>query len=91
MPFPVIGILVYGGIKQFPTILRLLDARRRYGWYASRGTSSSSRNRFKAEREYEFFLVSLFSGDNKIATSFGLEAINSAAANVTSAIANHRP
>jgi hypothetical protein len=79
--FPVIGILVYGGIKQFPTILRLLDARRRYGWNASRGTSSSSRNRFKAEREYEFFLVSLFSGDNKIATSFGLEAIDDGSVN----------
>jgi Lysylphosphatidylglycerol synthase TM region len=79
--FPVIGILVYGGIKQFPTILRLLNARRRYGWYANRGILNGSRNRFKAEREYEFFLVSLFSGDNKIATSFGLEAIDDGSVN----------
>lgn len=79
--FPIFGILIYGGIKQFPTILRLLNLRRRYGWYASRETSGNSRNRFKAEREYEFFLVSLFSGDNKIATSFGLDAIDDGTVN----------
>jgi hypothetical protein len=79
--FPVIGILIYGGIKQFPAIIRVLNARRRYGWYASRSTQISVRNRFKAEGEYEFFLVSLFSGDDKVATKFGLEAIDDGTVN----------
>lgn len=74
--FPVLGVLVYGGMKQLPAILRLLDARRRYGWYAGRGAIRSARNHYKGEGEYEYFLVSLFSGDNKVATSFGLEAID---------------
>lgn len=79
--FPVLGVLLYGGIKQFPAILRLLNARRRYGWYGSRGSQGNTRNRFKAEGEYEFFLVSLFSGDNKVATTFGLEAIDDGTVN----------
>ena len=73
--FPVMGILVYGALKQLPATVKLLNARRRYGWYAGRG-APSTRNRFKAEDEYEYFLVSLFSGDNKAATSFGLNAID---------------
>ncbi len=79
--FPVIGILIYGGIKHSPSIMRLLNARRRYGWYASREAPGNARNRFKAEGEYEYFLVSLFSGDNKVATSFGLEAIDDGTVN----------
>lgn len=74
--FPVLGILFYGGLKQLPAVLRLLNARRRYGWYASRGSLSSLKNHYKGESEYEYFLVSLFSGENTTATSFGLEAID---------------
>ena len=73
---PVMGILLYGGLKQLPATLKLLNARRRYGWYAGRGALTTTRNRFKAEAEYEYFLVSLFSGDNAAATSFGLNAID---------------
>ncbi|MDQ3059741.1 MAG: flippase-like domain-containing protein [Pseudomonadota bacterium] len=74
--FPVLGVLLYGGLKQLPAVLRVLDARRRYGWYASRGSLSSLRHHYKGESEYEYFLVSLFSGANATATSFGLEAID---------------
>ena len=74
--FPVLGVLIYGGMKQLPGILRVLDARRRYGWYSDLRSLRNSRNRYKGEVEYEYFLTSLFSGDNKVATSFGLEAID---------------
>jgi hypothetical protein len=74
--FPVMGVLIYGGLKQLPGILRVLDGRRRYGWYAGRRALSNARNHYKGEVEYEYFLTSLFSGDNKVATSFGLEAID---------------
>jgi Lysylphosphatidylglycerol synthase TM region len=73
---PVIGVIVYGGMKQLPGILRVLNARRRYGWYAGRRALSIARNHYKGEGEYEYFLSSLFSGDNKVATSFGLEALD---------------
>lgn len=74
--FPVLGILVYGGMKQLPTMVELINARRRYGWYASRGSLDNLRTHYKGESEYEYFLVSLFSGRNMTATSFGLEAID---------------
>ena len=74
--FPVLGVLIYGGMKQLPAVLRVLNARRRYGWYASRSSLSSVRTHYKGESEYEYFLVSLFSGKNTAATSFGLEAID---------------
>lgn len=74
--FPVFGVLLYGGLKQLPAILRLLNSRRRYGWYGNRSGLTSARTRFKAEGEYEFFLTALFSGTNPATTSFGLEAID---------------
>jgi hypothetical protein len=74
--FPVLGVLLYGGMKQLPSVLKLLDARRRYGWYAGRGSLNSLRTHYKGETEYEHFLISLFSGENTTATSFGLEAID---------------
>jgi hypothetical protein len=74
--FPVLGILIYGAAKQLPPALKLLNARRRLGWHAGIGALRSTRKHFKAEGEYEYFLVSLFSGDNQAATSFGLNAID---------------
>jgi Lysylphosphatidylglycerol synthase TM region len=74
--FPVLGVLVYGGMKQLPGILKVLNARRRYGWYSGHRALSNARHHYKGETEYEYFLVSLFSGNNKVATSFGLEAID---------------
>lgn len=74
--FPVLGILLYGGIKQLPAALRLINARGRYGFYGAKGILSRSRHRFKGETEYRYFLSSLFSGNNTVATSFGLDAID---------------
>ncbi len=74
--FPVLGVLTYGAARQLPAFLKVLKARRRYGWSARGGLPSSTHNRFKAAREYEFFLVSLFNGNNQVTTSFGLEAID---------------
>jgi len=72
---PVLAVIAYGGLKQWPRFLRLMQARRRYGWYAGRAVRGGARHRFKAEAEYDYFLVSLFSGDNKGASRFGLEAL----------------
>lgn len=72
---PVAGILAYGGFKQFPAIVAILDSRRRYGWYGNRDDQPHVRNRFKAEAEYRFFLTGLFSGSNEVATHFGLQAV----------------
>ena len=74
--FPVLGVLLYGGMKQLPAVWQLLAARRRYGWYASADSLDSLHAHYKGESEYEYFLVSLFSGKNTTATSFGLEAIH---------------
>ncbi len=75
---PVVSVLAYGASKQLPVMMRLLNARKRYGWYGRRNTSLNVRNKFKAEGEYEYFLVSLFSGSNSVATTFGLQAIDDA-------------
>jgi hypothetical protein len=72
---PVLGVLVYGGLKQLPVILRILNARNRYGWYGGHVALRRTRHHFKGEAEYEYFLTSLFSGTNSVATSFGLDAI----------------
>ena len=72
---PVAGILAYGGFKQFPAIVAILDSRRRWGWYGNRDDQPHVRNRFKAEAEYRFFLTGLFSGSDEVATHFGLQAV----------------
>jgi Lysylphosphatidylglycerol synthase TM region len=72
---PVLGVLVYGGLKQLPVIFRVLNARNRYGWYGGHVALRRTRHHFKGEAEYEYFLTSLFSGRNNVATSFGLDAI----------------
>ena len=72
---PVLGVIAYGGLSQWPRFFRLMQARRRYGWYAGRAVRGGARHRFKAEAEYDYFLVSLFSGANKGASRFGLEAL----------------
>lgn len=72
---PVLGVLVYGGLKQLPLIFRVLNARNRYGWYGGHVALKRTRHHFKGEAEYEYFLTSLFSGTNSVATSFGLDAI----------------
>ena len=73
---PVLGVLLYGGMKQLPAFLRLFSARGRYGFYGSKGIFSRTRHRFEGEAEYRYFLSSLFSGNNTVATSFGLDAID---------------
>jgi Lysylphosphatidylglycerol synthase TM region len=72
---PVVAVLVYGGLKQLPVIFRILNARSRYGWYGGQVALRRTRHHFKGEAEYEYFLSSLFSGNNNVATSFGLDAI----------------
>lgn len=72
---PVLAVIAYGGLKQWPRFRALMQARRRYGWYAGRAVMGGARHRFKAEAEYDYFLVSLFSGDNRGASRFGLEAL----------------
>ena len=67
--FPVLGVLTYGAARQLPAFLKVLKARRRYGWSARGGLPSSTHNRFKAAREYEFFLVSLFNGNNQVTSN----------------------
>lgn len=74
--FPVLGVVVYGGMKQLPAILRFISARSRYGWHAGQGLLNRARHRFKGQVEYEYFLSSLFSGNNNVAISFGLDAID---------------
>ena len=74
--FPVLGVLLYGGLKQLPAFFQVLNARGRYGWYADQSLLKRSRSHFKGEAEYAYFLASLFSGSNTVATSFGLDAID---------------
>ncbi len=74
--FPVLGVLLYGGMKQLPAVVRLFNARGRYGFYGVKGMLSRTRHRFKGEAEYKYFLTSLFSGNNNVAISFGLDAID---------------
>lgn len=73
---PVLGVLMYGAMKQLPAILYLLNARTRYGWYGNQVKLRRTRHRFKGEAEYRYFLASLFSGGNQVAISFGLDAID---------------
>lgn len=67
---PILGVIGYGFAIQWSAILRALTAG---GWYGR--TVASSRNRFKVENEYWFFLAALFSGDDHVVTGFGLRAI----------------
>jgi len=73
---PIAAVILYGLLKQWPRLFQLLQSRKRYGWYAKRAVSGGARKRFKAEAEYDYFLASLFSGNNKAASLFGMEALD---------------
>ena len=72
---PLLGILGYGFVRQGPVIRRLVLALRHYGGTPADRAPPQSRNRFKREAEYEYFLASLFSGDGHVVTGFGLRAV----------------
>ncbi|WP_127754117.1 lysylphosphatidylglycerol synthase transmembrane domain-containing protein [Devosia sp. 1566] len=72
---PLLGILGYGMVRQGSVIRRLVLALRFYGGTPADRSPPQSRNRFKREAEYEYFLASLFSGDDHVVTGFGLRAV----------------
>jgi Lysylphosphatidylglycerol synthase TM region len=74
--FPIACILAYGASKQVPALFKIINNRRRYGWYANAGRLEATRKKFKAEGAYEYFLISLFGESNRVATNFGLQAID---------------
>jgi hypothetical protein len=73
---PVLGVIIYGFARQSSAIVRLLAATRHYGGLPVDKSLVRARDRFKAENEYEYFLVSLFSGDDQVVTGFGLRAVD---------------
>ena len=73
---PITIILVYALAKKHKSILGILNKRKRMGWYSSNSQNTVSKNKFADTSEYEFFLSSLFSGDNYATTKFGLNAVN---------------
>jgi len=72
---PIIIILAYTLAKRHQTVSNFIANRKRQGWYNSGYNNNVSQNKFAADREYEFFLSSLFSGDNYATTAFGLNAV----------------
>ncbi|QHI96771.1 phosphotransferase [Xylophilus rhododendri] len=73
---PIVGVLAYGLLRQWPVVLNLMWKRRRLGLYNERTVSGGARKRFKADAEYDYFLASLFSGNNKAASRFGMQALD---------------
>ncbi len=76
---PVLGVLVYGVFKQYPRIMKVLTRGGRYAWNGALQDSLVVKGRFRTDDEYGYFLASLFSGNNHVATSFGLQAIDDGA------------
>lgn len=76
---PVVGVLVYGIFKQYPRIMRVLTRGGRYAWNGALQDSLVVKGRFRTDDEYGYFLASLFSGNNQVATTFGLQAIDDGA------------
>ena len=72
---PLLAVIVYGFARQRTTIIRLLAAVREYGGVPNTDVPVRSRERFKREGEYEYFLASLFSGDDHTVAGFGLRAV----------------
>jgi hypothetical protein len=72
---PVLGVVIYGVSHQRSSLLRLLSARFHYGGVPSSRFPTHTRERFKNEAEYQYFLTSLFSGDDHAVTGFGLRAV----------------
>lgn len=73
---PILIIIFYTLAKKHQRFFDLIANRKRTGWLGSSFKNNVSKNKFAADREYEFFLSSLFSGDNYATTAFGLNAVD---------------
>lgn len=73
---PITIILLYALAKKHKSLLKIISKRKRMGWYNTNSQNDISKNKFADNSEYEFFLSSLFSGDNYATTKFGLNAVN---------------
>jgi hypothetical protein len=76
---PVLGVLVYGGFKQYPRFMKVLTRGGRYAWNGTLQDSLVVKGKFRTDDEYGYFLTALFSGTNSVATTFGLQAIDDGA------------
>jgi hypothetical protein len=72
---PVLAVLVWGVVRQGSLIVRLLNTRRRFGFFAM-SLEGGAYDRFRAATEYEYFLGSLFAGSDHALTGFGLKALD---------------
>jgi hypothetical protein len=71
---PVCGIVAFGLTRQWGAIVRLLRMVGRYGRPLTAPKVGVTRDRYRAVAEYEYFLASMFSGDNRVVSGFGLKA-----------------
>lgn len=72
---PVVAVIGYGFTRQWSAIIRDISIFWRYGGSVDAHPHLSTRDRFKEDSEYEYFLASLFNGDDKVLSGFGLLAM----------------
>lgn len=72
---PILVILCYGAVRHQPRLAFALDTVRRRG-KSGVGSPLVVRKRFEAVSTYDYFLASLFTGDQQLVSGFGLEAVD---------------
>jgi hypothetical protein len=73
---PLIAVLLYVLARRHQGFLALITQRKPSGWYQGGIINPIVKQKFAGDREYEFFLASLFSGNNYATTEFGLHAVS---------------
>jgi hypothetical protein len=74
---PIVGILVYGILNQWPGMVSTLISRLRDRNMPLLATPSA-RQKFKSEHEFDTFLTSLFAGERQVVRQFGLLGVDDA-------------
>jgi hypothetical protein len=73
---PVLGVIAYSLVRDRTALARILSSGRRFSGAASLDHFiSPTSDRFKDYHQYQYFLTSLFSNDERLVTDFGLTAI----------------
>lgn len=72
---PLILTIIYMTAKINRNFFLFVAAQKNSSWYYG-NSNHNIKNKFSADKEYEFFLASLFSGDNYATTEFGLNAVS---------------
>jgi hypothetical protein len=69
---PVIAVIVYGFSRRWSAIIRDFSVKIRFGGSIQKPNFFQVRDKFKQGNEYNYFLDSYFSGEDKVLSSFGL-------------------